>query len=68
MINKLVEKKKADPAVGGIVVQGYKMKTYKMDLRHPQEYRTIELLSVPVLETLQERLCVATQKNIYNSF
>ncbi|KAI7847469.1 hypothetical protein BDC45DRAFT_562282 [Circinella umbellata] len=53
MLNDLLKKGVHDPVVGGILLEGYKMKTYKMDLRYPQVYRMIQLSSVTLFDHLQ---------------
>jgi hypothetical protein len=53
MVNTLVNKGVPDPVVGGILLDGYKMKIFKMDIKYPKTYRMIELSSVMLFDNLQ---------------
>ncbi|EPB88138.1 hypothetical protein HMPREF1544_05082 [Mucor circinelloides 1006PhL] len=44
-LNKLIEKKVKDPEVVALLVEGYKVTTFKMDLQYNGQYRMIELNS-----------------------
>lgn len=60
MINYLVMEGVNHPVVGVILLEGYKMKTYKMDLQYPKIYRMIELSSMNLCDNLQG--CVTFKK------
>ncbi|KAG0176232.1 hypothetical protein DFQ28_009010 [Apophysomyces sp. BC1034] len=54
MMNRLVQRGVQEPVIGGILVQGFKMMTYKMNLQFPNVYRMVGLSSVTVFGSLQE--------------
>ncbi|KAG2216543.1 hypothetical protein INT45_006327, partial [Circinella minor] len=54
MYNSLVERHVMDPIVSGVLVQGYEMSTYKMDMAGPNMYRLIKLGSCNIFKSLQE--------------
>ncbi|KAI8967535.1 hypothetical protein BDF20DRAFT_840088 [Mycotypha africana] len=62
-LDKLIEKKVKDPEVVALIVEGYKVTTFKMDLRYNGQYRMIELSSffVAIIQGTLERLYKAIQ-------
>ncbi|KAF7721466.1 hypothetical protein EC973_004645 [Apophysomyces ossiformis] len=53
MLNALINKGVENPVVAGILLESYKMKSFKMDLKYPKVYRMIELSSVNLFDNLQ---------------
>ncbi|CEP12192.1 hypothetical protein [Parasitella parasitica] len=54
MLNMLIRQGVSHPVVGGILLEGFKMTTYKMDLQYPRTYRMIELASHSLFDNLQD--------------
>jgi hypothetical protein len=53
MTNSPIKDGAKDPVVCGIVLKGYTMHTYKMDLAYSHLYRMIELSSINISNNLQ---------------
>lgn len=53
MINSLIRRGVHDPVVCGIMLKGYTMNTYKMDLNYSHIFQMIELSSVNIRNNLQ---------------
>ncbi|KAG0173133.1 hypothetical protein DFQ30_008805 [Apophysomyces sp. BC1015] len=54
MINDLVVKGTPDPAVCGVLVQGFDMSTFVMDLPSPKLYRLVKLSNLTMFKTLDQ--------------
>ncbi|KAG1439618.1 hypothetical protein G6F56_012234 [Rhizopus delemar] len=54
MLNMLIRQGVSHPVVGGILLEGFKMTAYKMDLQYPRTYRMIELASHSLFDNLQD--------------
>ncbi|KAI7848402.1 hypothetical protein BDC45DRAFT_574875 [Circinella umbellata] len=50
----LVERHVMDPIVSGVLVQGYEISTYKMDMAGPNMYRLMKLGPCNIFKSLQE--------------
>ncbi|CAO3610145.1 unnamed protein product [Mucor hiemalis] len=64
MLNMLIRQGVSHPVVGGILLEGFKMTTYKMDLQYPRTYRMIELASHNLFDNLQD---ISTLPSIISS-
>lgn len=53
MLNSLIRSGIHDPVVCAIILKGYTMNTYKMDLDYSHIYRMIELSSINICNNLQ---------------
>ena len=54
MFNKLVEKEIQDPYVYGILVQGYDLTTYRMDVSGRYVYRFVHLETCSVCQSIEQ--------------
>ena len=64
MLNKLIRQDVSYPVVGGILLEGLKMITFKMDLKYPKSYRMIELASHNLFDNIQD---ISTLPHIISS-
>ncbi|KAI8140898.1 hypothetical protein BJV82DRAFT_194512 [Fennellomyces sp. T-0311] len=54
MINTLVRNGIQDPVVGGVLIRGFELSTYKMELSHPGVYRFVELSKTTIFKSIQQ--------------
>ncbi|KAG2219619.1 hypothetical protein INT45_011344 [Circinella minor] len=64
MINNLIKRGIENPVVCGILLQGFVLTTYKMDLLYPKIYRMIELKSITLPKSLHEVTVLKTMLQI----
>lgn len=54
MLDDLISYGVESPVVGGILLEGCSMSTYKMSLDHPQVYKLIQLSTIAIFNNTQE--------------
>ncbi|KAI7848650.1 hypothetical protein BDC45DRAFT_302524 [Circinella umbellata] len=53
MLNELIKSGVQDSVVGGILLKGYQMSTYKLYLKHPHIYTLIEISNISSFRNME---------------